>query len=242
MKKTYIASPFFNPAQCEFVDKYEKKFDESGEVYFSPRKLGITFQDKSPKERVKAIIEIFKADRDEIDACDSMVANCNTYSGKIDIGTLWEVGYYLGSKLTNKGLKVETDDQRVNQMIETLLNWSDIIYTDLENFHARTIVLGDKDTKSEDYERKLFSLNFKGYRPVHVDDLIESHFRTDIVFCIDEWPPQNFMLMGWMHAKHIPYHTVSFKGYGSNVMIAASSKGHLKLNIFEDELKNQEME
>jgi hypothetical protein len=49
------------------------------------------------------------------------------------------------------------------------------------------------------------------------------------IFVTDDRPWQIFVLMGAFHALHIPFLTASTMNYGSNIMIASSSLGHINL-------------
>lgn len=233
MRKIYIASPFFNPAQSEWVDQKEKSFDSEGVNYFSPRKLGISIPREMGPERVQAIKDIFRHDVEEIDKCTEMIANLNSYNGKIDIGTLWEVGYYVATKCTLEGLIIETDEPTLQNFVERLL--------DLE-VHVSSLsepsVIVDR-SKIED--RDITTLRFYRLGCTHIEDLFNQTY-GNYTFLIDDYPPKIFILIGFFYGRGLPFTTVSFKDYGSNVMIAASSKGHMKLPSFKDELNNQSIE
>jgi hypothetical protein len=57
----------------------------------------------------------------------------------------------------------------------------------------------------------------------------------------DFWPDQMFVLAGWMYANKLPYYTASFNDFGSNVMMAASSKGHIKLPGLVDDTYREDL-
>lgn len=83
--KVYLASPFFNEEQIERIEMVEKLLDENGFDVFSPRKEVLITKESTQDDMINA----FKADVENIDDCDFMLAILDGH----DTGTLFETGY-----------------------------------------------------------------------------------------------------------------------------------------------------
>ena len=84
----YIASPFFNPNQLDFVKLIEKALDEEGWEYYSPRSEGILL-DQTEEERQTNKKRIYDTNVEWIHKAEHMIAVIDDR----DIGTIWEMGY-----------------------------------------------------------------------------------------------------------------------------------------------------
>jgi nucleoside 2-deoxyribosyltransferase len=89
--KFYIASPFFNPTQLQYVIDIENMLSHIGVDYFSPRSVGIVSDFKSMSDDVKLreTKRIFDANISNIHSCDGMIGVIDDH----DSGTMFEIGY-----------------------------------------------------------------------------------------------------------------------------------------------------
>lgn len=92
MSYIYIAAPFFNEKQLNFVMEVENALTKSAISFYSPRKAGI-LQDLSEEERQVAKSAIYKDNIDNIDNCKIVIAVIDDR----DTGTIWEMGYATAS-------------------------------------------------------------------------------------------------------------------------------------------------
>jgi nucleoside 2-deoxyribosyltransferase len=126
----YIASPFFNAKQLDFVAKIEDRLHKEDFVFFSPRKVGILL-DMDEKERQNSKAEIYNSNISAIDGSSIIVAVIDDR----DIGTIWEMGYAVaqGKRVIsisneNYGLNImlaESVQAHVNSiedMVQALIN------------------------------------------------------------------------------------------------------------------------
>ncbi len=90
--KVYLASPFFNEKEIEFVSKAEKLLRQRGYEVYSPRE-----HENREEKYTKGWAEtVFKMDINAIQEADITVA---LYDGNYsDSGTAWECGYTYGLK------------------------------------------------------------------------------------------------------------------------------------------------
>lgn len=106
----YLASPFFNEKQLDFVKRLEEAFDFAGLDYFSPRSEGILIE-MSPEEKAIKMQEIFQSNINHIVDCSIMVAVIDDY----DTGTVWEMGLAYG--LERPIYTISDNDYGLNVMI-----------------------------------------------------------------------------------------------------------------------------
>ncbi len=111
MKKVYLASPFFDDAELERVDKVKVILDLKGLEVFSPKEHQNEHLEFGSIEWRKAT---FENDVKHIDWCDVVVAIIckGNYD---DSGTAWELGYAYA---TNKPVVlVNITGETINLMI-----------------------------------------------------------------------------------------------------------------------------
>lgn len=247
----YIASPFFDELSKEYVTCKENEFDGMRVPYYSPRQDGINFNEVSGELRSERIKAIFKNNIRNLKKCEHICVNLIPCNGKIDIGTLWELGFFIGY---HGNPNFDTDEY------STLLaspEVKDLINEIIKNLTAREKHVSDPQYNEIKDKKALFIKNASlsrvkdsmdlmdlNYEVVELPSVLSSTLSLNYkkkLFLIDEWPMQSFILMGYMYAKDNPYYTCSFKGYGSNVMIAASSKGHIQLPGLNDDTYNDNL-
>ena len=111
MKKVYLASPFFDDAELERVNKVKEILDSKGLEVFSPKEHQNEHLEFGSIEWRKAT---FENDVKHIDWCDVVVAIIckGNYD---DSGTAWELGYAYA---TNKPVVlVNITGETINLMI-----------------------------------------------------------------------------------------------------------------------------
>lgn len=232
----YIASPFFDDKSKEWVSEKENEFDTLKIPYFSPRQDSIDFNKVSTELRSERIKSIFKSNVRKLKQCKHIAVNLTHCNGKLDIGTLWELGFFVGTH----GY-IDFDNDEYNTLLcSTELR--DIIIEIISNLSVINITRKvDKVliTKVPLIHRIQNSLDFinSNFTIINLSTTFgkELEVGNRTVVLVDDYPIQSFILMGYLYANNIPYHTTSFKGYGSNVMIAASSQGHIQLPGIYDE-------
>lgn len=89
----YIAGPFFNETQLEFIKSIECVCIEREISYFSPRTYGVLI-DLTPEERIAATKDIYDMNIKKIKDCNVMVAVIDDF----DTGTVFEMGYATSLK------------------------------------------------------------------------------------------------------------------------------------------------
>jgi nucleoside 2-deoxyribosyltransferase len=110
MSLVYIASPFFNEKQLNFVKEIEKILDKAEMPYFSPRKHGI-LQDLSASEKARAKAHTFALNVANLDLCSQMVA---VVDGR-DTGTVWEMGYAFATDV--EIVSISNEGHGINVML-----------------------------------------------------------------------------------------------------------------------------
>jgi len=90
----YLASPFFNEKQLNFVKKLEEAFTLAELQFFSPRSEGV-LKDMTPEERSQRMLEIFDSNISHMNAACVIVAVIDNY----DTGTVFEIGYGYGKDI-----------------------------------------------------------------------------------------------------------------------------------------------
>lgn len=252
----YIASPFFDEMSRSWVKCKEDEFDGFNIPYFSPRQDGVNFNEEGLTKELRSerIRSIFKNNVRNLKLCNNICVNLTPCNGRLDIGTLWELGYWIGYH----GNPFSEKEDNVDNTLACSEDLKDLLLDICKNvesaFMADNPLLDEGQVTNKGVQKSDMVLVFKGTSPKKIKkslkfigstmDSLElnstcSNFYPsdgiDTVFLIDELPFQLFIMMGAMYAKGIPYYTASFKGYGSNVMIAASSEGHINLPGLVDE-------
>lgn len=228
----YIASPFFDEQSKEYVSCKENEFEGMGIPFFSPRMDGINFNEVSGQLRSERIQAIFKNNVRNLKKCKHICVNLLPCTGKIDIGTLWELGYFLGLNGD-----IDFEDDEYNTLLATP-ETKDLVLEIIKNLKSVTLepfgtgkILYTRGISKERVETSLELIDAK-YEVREVSSTMSNlviNQEAKQVVLTDEFPMQIFILLGFMYAKGVKYYTASFKGYGSNIMVAASSKGHIQL-------------
>ena len=127
-KKIYLASPFFDDAELERVDKVKEILDSKGLEVFSPKEHQNEHLEFGSIEWRKAT---FKNDVKHIDWCDVVVAIIckGNYD---DSGTAWELGYAYA---TNKPVVlVNITGETINLMIADSIHALITSYDELKEY------------------------------------------------------------------------------------------------------------
>lgn len=127
-KKIYLASPFFDDAELERVDKVKEILDSKGLEVFSPKEHQNNHLEFGSMEWRKAT---FENDVKHIDWCDVVVAIIckGNYD---DSGTAWELGYAYA---TNKPVVlVNITGETINLMIADSLHALVTSYDELKEY------------------------------------------------------------------------------------------------------------
>ena len=128
MKKVYLASPFFDDAELERVDKVKEILDLKGLEVFSPKEHQNEHLEFGSIEWRKAT---FDNDVKHIDWCDVVVAIIckGNYD---DSGTAWELGYAYA---TNKPVVlVNITGETINLMIADSIHALITSYDELKEY------------------------------------------------------------------------------------------------------------
>lgn len=128
MKKVYLASPFFDDAELERVDKVKEILDSKGLEVFSPKEHQNEHLEFGSIEWRKAT---FENDVKHIDWCDVVVAIIckGNYD---DSGTAWELGYAYA---TNKPVVlVNITGETINLMIADSIHALITSYDELKGY------------------------------------------------------------------------------------------------------------
>ena len=128
MKKVYLASPFFDDAELERVDKVKEILDSKGIEVFSPKEHQNEHLEFGSIEWRKAT---FENDVKHIDWCDVVVAIIckGNYD---DSGTAWELGYAYA---TNKPVVlVNITGETINLMIADSIHALITSYDELKEY------------------------------------------------------------------------------------------------------------
>lgn len=243
----YIASPFFDERSKNWVTAKEKEFEGFRIPFFSPRQDGVNFNEEglTPELRSERIKAIFLNNVRNLDVCTKICVNLLPCNGRLDIGTLWELGYFIAKhgnpfrKRSQNTLAVSEDlKDLIFNICSTLANLNSSVGKLAKAKDKEKFVLLYKNASATKITDSLALMNFSHISPIEINSVIGNfspQLERKYIFLIDEFPFQLFILMGWMYANELPYYTASFKGYGSNVMIAASSEGHIQLPGLVDE-------
>ena len=128
MKKVYLASPFFDDAELERVNKVKEILDLKGLEVFSPKEHQNEHLEFGSIEWRKAT---FENDVKHIDWCDVVVAIIckGNYD---DSGTAWELGYAYA---TNKPVVlVNITGETINLMIADSIHALITSYNELKEY------------------------------------------------------------------------------------------------------------
>lgn len=128
IKKIYLASPFFDEAELERVDKVKEILDSKGLEVFSPKEHQNEHLEFGSIEWRKAT---FENDVKHIDWCDVVVAIIckGNYD---DSGTAWELGYAYA---TNKPVVlVNITGETINLMIADSIHALITSYDELKEY------------------------------------------------------------------------------------------------------------
>ena len=128
MKKVYLASPFFDDAELERVDKVKEILDSKGLEVFSPKEHQNEHLEFGSIEWRKAT---FENDVKHIDWCDVVVAIIGK-GNYDDSGTAWELGYAYA---TNKPVVlVNITGETINLMIADSIHALITSYDELKEY------------------------------------------------------------------------------------------------------------
>ena len=128
IKKIYLASPFYDKAELERVDKVKEILDSKGLEVFSPKEHQNEHLEFGSIEWRKAT---FENDVKHIDWCDVVVAIIckGNYD---DSGTAWELGYAYA---TNKPVVlVNITGETINLMIADSIHALITSYDELKEY------------------------------------------------------------------------------------------------------------
>lgn len=128
MKKVYLASPFFDDAELERVDKVKEILDSKGLEVFSPKEHQNEHLEFGSIEWRKAT---FENDVKHIDWCDVVVAIIckGNYD---DSGTAWELGYAYA--INKPVVLVNITGETINLMIADSIHALITSYDELRGY------------------------------------------------------------------------------------------------------------
>lgn len=118
--KVYIAAPFFNKEELDFVKEIESVFDVMGVDYFSPRKHGVVseIEGEHRDAKMKRIYDLNIKGMRESTVMLAVIDNRDT-------GTMFEMGYY--TKMMEKAkerymISITNKDYDINVMLRYSIN------------------------------------------------------------------------------------------------------------------------
>lgn len=227
--KVYIASGFFTDAQRTAVADLETTYRNLNYEVYSPREHTVDLKPGAPNRELKIKL-ILESNVKAISEADLIVCNL----AQKDIGTLWELGFAVAS---NKEIELITADESQMEHVERLIKNLKLVGSKM--IKAKTLLLTRANCSNWEATKELMNYQFTRVELSSELSGIESlDTSARITFLIDEHPEAIYVLMGYLYKKGIPYGTASFKKYGSNVMIAASSEGHIQLPAYSSGLEN----
>lgn len=236
-EKYYIASPFFDDASKAWVTNREVEFEGFHIPYFSPRQDGVNFHEPTltKEERSRRIKQIFANNLKGLDSCTKMVANVNQCHGFVDIGTVWEIGYFVAKH--NSGVIELLGDTLSVEYIQILINHLGAGELSVSPESRKGRVLLAYENRDRDNLQKSVALNNLKFNEVQSYQMLDndSISASELYILTDDRPVQLILLMGFLYGSGMRYYTCSFSDYGSNIMIAASSLGHIKLPGINDD-------
>lgn len=140
--KIYIAGPFFNEKELQFIEQTEHIITKKGHTFFSPRTLDFTQLGIGTNEWSQSI---FNEDIKEINNCDLMVV---LYHGNYsDSGTAFEIGYAYAKGV--KVILVHVDRENSSNLMCHEGCTTNIYFDELSNFDFENII-------SHPYTGKMF--------------------------------------------------------------------------------------
>ena len=241
----YIASGFFTPEALQVVKDQESFYDEEGITYFSPRSITMDLSPNNPDREKNAGI-LFNKDLEMIHACNSIHVILDESADK---GTLFELGYASARKIedTKYWIEMHGVDGKLNEISaiaeKFMLEMTEIKYSPellrngIINSQNKFLLI----TGSDFYEKTNMIVNL--YRMnAEVVKMVRGEFYSILnfirvgfipVIVTDEnqgsRPIQLYMLMGFLKYYGIKFYTASVSDYGSNIMIASATQGHINL-------------
>lgn len=239
----YIASGFFTPEALQVVKDQESFYDEEGITYFSPRSITMDLSPNNPDREKNAGI-LFNKDLEMIHACDKMHA---IIDGSLDKGTLFEIGYMsaliLKDEKSPESLEFhyeDIDNRCIRGFVNNLFNlwFSDDQYMRMAEgrFESSVLVSDSNHISDLEFIVNLYNMNaiampISSIDPGSIMEQINAGKQPIIV--TDEVVGQRckelYILMGFLKGLDIPFYTASIREYGSNIMIASSTQGHINL-------------
>ena len=135
--RVYIAAPFFNEEQLDFVKRIEKKLLWNEIQYFSPRDGG-DIQKMNKREVKKVKREIYEDNINNIAGCDKIVAVIDDR----DTGTIFEMGYAVA--LGIPVISIANCDHGVNIML------AEAVQAHVRNLGDMIRAISDSDFKGEE--------------------------------------------------------------------------------------------
>jgi nucleoside 2-deoxyribosyltransferase len=244
----YIASPFFCEESQTWVGMKEEEFKGMKIPYFSPREDGINFHAvKNVNYRSERIKAIFKNNIRNLDKCEHICINLNPTKGKVDIGTLWEFGYFLGK---HGDPHFDTDEYSTitgsGEVLALARYWirnlKDKEVPDITGKSNKYFLTNSVNLEKVKASFELTDMNYE-VRDINptLDNIDQEFFTKKTILHTDDFPSHIFVLAGWMFSKKLPYYTASFRNFGSNVMMAASSKGHIQFPGVTDDTYREDL-
>ncbi len=106
----YIAAPFFNAKQIDFVMAIEHILEEYDLEYFSPRSFGV-IKHLSEEQKANRIKKIYDCNVEKICESDMLIAVIDD----LDTGTIWEMGY--ATALDIDIISISNHDHGLNVML-----------------------------------------------------------------------------------------------------------------------------
>lgn len=245
--KYYLAGPFWDKECKEFFDKFIERCTEtrmsnkstfvkdieeltsSVDEVFVPGHFPVDFNkiksEYDPSSFRRVLKQILDLDLNNLD--DGLVV----YSKGYDLGTMFELGYFLGiyqgvSKYQTynelrKRLIIHDGDEELYRCMKMIIDSYDFISRNYKEDSGK-ILLIDNDTFPyvlNNYDRSCKVLHEFNIAAINVD--------------IYKDTPIGSIMAGYLYRLGIPFVTYSREGNDSNIMMLASSIGHV--NIAEDD-------
>lgn len=246
----YLASGFFTEVQKRNLTEFETLLERQGKNFYSPRNHTVDFAGSANRPAI--IEEIFNSNVENIIASEKAHFFLDTSAGSYDLGTVWELGFAIGNyiksgkNIANLVLHLENDGTEFvfESIKDNLAQLAvQLVGKSRPEIPAKTTALICKDNvvNAQDtiqvlgYNMDYINLNSLLANVNDLEKMILDH--SHLLFVVDNRPYQSTALMGLCYAFGFEYKTASLRGFGSNVMIAASSKGHIQLPGFYDEKK-----
>jgi len=114
--QVYIAGPFFDTPQLEFVKEIEARLMAAGIKFFSPRSTGVLIE-MTPEEKKTSLAEIYGQNVWNMLTSSVMVAIIDDR----DAGTIFEMGYFTAlahaNKIPRRLISITQKDHGMNVML-----------------------------------------------------------------------------------------------------------------------------